>query len=78
MKPRSTSTSFFNVGGSWNSSVASFGPSVAATVQKVCSSSSQRCSLLSWVMRRGALSVKVKSSGVPAAQPASSFSFGIR
>ena len=56
----------------------SLAPSVAAVLQKVCVRSSQRCSFASWVIRRGALSVKVKFSGVPAAHPASSFSVGMR
>ena len=57
---RSTSVFFLNVGGSWNSSVASFGPSDDAVRQNVCARSSHRCNLASCVIRRGALSVNVK------------------
>jgi hypothetical protein len=59
-------------------SVASRGPSVRAVRQKDCRASSTCRSLESWVIRRGAFSVNVNVSGVAAAQPANSFSFGIR
>ena len=70
--PRNSSSaarSFLKVGGSWNSSAPSRGPSSAAASQNARSGSATSRSLRSCVMRRGAFSVKRKSAGTCAAQP---------
>ena len=76
----SSSTSAFarRYGGSWNSRTPSLGPSVCARAQKIAVSSWQSRSRASWVMRRGAFSVKAKPSGTVSAHLPMLFSLGSR
>ena len=77
-KASSSARSFLRNGGSWNSSVPSLLPSAAATSQKRAVESPASFSRLSCVMRRGAFSVNRYGDGTCSAQPATSFSVGIR
>ena len=74
----STSRLLRNDGGNWNNSVPSLSPRMPAASQKARVTSTQSASRASWVMRRGALSVKRKRGGVTSAQPASRRSVGSR
>ena len=66
-KASSRARSFFRVGGSWNSSAPSLSPERAGhAAERLASGPRSRSSLASWVMRRGAFSVKREVLRAPA------------